>query len=127
MGHFQGLLHRNTIKADADADADADVQKSVDANLEFLVTVFKGNFHACACKILEISKLDDPVHLPPSLTHKSTPTQLQFQFIQQIASQIEECTLTDTRKEVQETDNKLYNYTQVLCTCSRIQRWLGRR
>ena len=93
MGHFQGLLHRNIIKAD--------VKKSVDANLEFLDTVFKGHILACACKILEISKLDDPVHLPPSLTYKSTPIQEQFQFVQRIASQIvEECTLIDTCKEV---------------------------
>ena len=108
LGHFQGLLHRNTVKAD--------VKKSVDANLEFLDTVFKGHILACACKILEISKLDDPVHLPPSLTHKSTPTQEQFQFVQRIASQIvEECTLIDTCKEVQETDDKVYNYARVLC------------
>ena len=107
LRYFQGLLHRNTVKAD--------VKKAVDVNLEFLDTVFKGHILACACKILEISKFDDPVHLPPSLTHKSTPPQLQFQFVQRIASQIvEECTLIDTCKEIQETDDKVYNYARVL-------------
>ena len=108
MGYFQGLLHRNTVKAD--------VKKSVDANLEFLDTVFKGHILACACKILEISKLDDPVHLSPSLTHKSTPPQVQFKFVEQIASRIvEECTLIDTCRKVQETDDNVYNYARVLC------------
>ena len=36
--------------------------------------------------------------------------------VRRIASQIvEECTLIDTCKEVQETDDKVYNYAQVLC------------
>ena len=64
---------------------------------------------------MEISNLNDPVHLPPSLTHKSTPLQLQFQFVQWIASQIvDECTLIDTCKEVQENDDKVYNYAREL-------------
>ena len=104
---FQGLLHRNTVKAD--------VKKAVDANLEFLDTVFKGHILACACKTLEISKLDSPVHLPPSLTHMSTPPRLQYQFLQRIASEIvEQCTLIDTCKEIPESDDKVYNYTRVL-------------
>ena len=50
LGYFQGLLHRHTVKVD--------VKKSVDANLEFLLTVFRGHVLACACKILEIHTLD---------------------------------------------------------------------
>lgn len=100
LRYFQGVLHRNTV-----------VKKAVDANLEFLDTVFKGHILACVCKILEIS---NPIHLPPSLTHKSTPPQLQLQFVQRIASQVVECTLIDTCKEIQETDDKVYNYARVL-------------
>jgi hypothetical protein len=59
--------------------------------------------------------IHDPVHLPPSLTHKSTPPQVQFQFVQWIASQVvEECTVIDTCKKVQETNDKVYNYALVL-------------
>jgi hypothetical protein len=54
LRHFQALLNRNTVKAD--------VKKSVDANLEFLDTVFKGHILACACKILEISMTQYTFH-----------------------------------------------------------------
>ena len=43
LGYFQALLHLNTVKAN--------VKKSVDANLEFLDTMFKGNILACSCKM----------------------------------------------------------------------------
>ena len=106
LRYFQGLLHRNTVNAD--------VKKAVDANLEFMDTVFKGHILACACRILEISKLDDPVYLLPSLTQKSATSQRQLQFIQRIASQIvEECTLIDTCKHMSESDDKVYNYARV--------------
>ena len=106
LRYFQGLLHRNTVNAD--------VKKAVDANLEFMDTVFKGHILACACRILEISKLDDPVHLQPSLTHKSASPRLQLQFVRRIASQIvEECILIDTGKHMSETDDNVYNYARV--------------
>ena len=44
------LAHSENVKVD--------VKKSVDANLEFLLTVFRGHVLACACKILEIHTLD---------------------------------------------------------------------
>ena len=101
-------MHRNNVKAD--------VKKAVDANLEFLLTVFRGHVLACACKILEISTLDGTVHLPPALTHKSASTQQQFQFVQRIASQIvDQCTLINTCEEISECDDKVYNYARVLC------------
>ena len=72
----------------------ADVKKAVDANLEFLMAVFKGHILACACQILEISILDGILHLPPVLTHTSGSLQQQYQFVQRIVSQVvEQCTL----------------------------------
>ena len=108
LRYFQSLLNRTTVKSD--------VKKAVDANLEFLLTVFKGHILACACQILDIDTLDGKVHLPPSLTHSSAPTRLQVQFVQRIASQIvEQCTLIDTCSEIRESDDKVYNYARVLC------------
>ena len=113
LGYFQGLLHRHTVKVD--------VKKSVDANLEFLLTVFRGHVLACACKILEIHTLDGTVHLPPALTHRSASTQQQLHFVQRIASQIvDECTLINTCEEIPECDDKVYNYARVLCHYSAI-------
>jgi len=106
LRYFQGLLHRSNIKAD--------VKKAVDANLEFLSTVFKAHILACACNILEISSLNAPIYLPPTLTHTSTPARLQFQFVQRIASRIvDKCTLVDICKEIPECDDKVYNYARV--------------
>ena len=108
MGYFKSLLHRNNVKAD--------VKKAVDADLEFLITVFKGHILACACKILQISTLNSPVHLPPELTHPSTPTQRQLQFVKRIASQVvDQCTLIDFCSVVQDTNDKVYNYSRVVC------------
>lgn len=108
LDYFRGLLHHNTVNAD--------VKKAVDANFEFLFTVFKGHILACACLILEISSLDSTVHPPPALMHTSASQQQQYQFVQQIASQVvEQCTLINTCEEIPECDNKTYNYARVLC------------
>ena len=108
LRYLQSLLNCNTVKAD--------VKKAFNTNLEFLLTVFKGHVLACACQILEITTLDGKVHLPPSLTHSSAPTQLQFQFVQRIASVIvDQCTLINTCTEITECDDKVYNYARVLC------------
>ena len=58
--YFKSLLRRTTVTSD--------VKKAVDANVEFLLTIFKGHVLAKACKILEISTLDGVIHLPPALT-----------------------------------------------------------
>ena len=108
LRYFQSLLNCNTVTAD--------VKKAVDANLEFLLMVFKGHILACACQILEINALDGKVHLPPSLTHSSAPARLQFQFVQRIASAVvDQCTLINTCTEITECDDKVYNYARVLC------------
>ena len=67
LGYFQSLLHHNRMKAD--------VKKAVDANLEVLLTLFKGHVLACSCEILEISSCT--MHLPPALTHTSAFKQQQ--------------------------------------------------
>ena len=104
--YFKSLLRRTTVTSD--------VKKAVDANIEFLLTVFK--VLAKACGILEIPTLDSTIPLPPALTHSSTPTHRQLQFVKNIASEIvKECTLINTCTEIQESDDRVYNYAKVLC------------
>ena len=108
LRYFQGLLHRTNVKAD--------VKKAVDANQEFLSTVFKAHILAYACNMLEISSLDGNVQLPPHLIHASTSASRQFQFVERIASRIvDECTLLNICNEIPECDDKVYNYSRVLC------------
>lgn len=110
LGYFKSLLRRTTVTSD--------VKKAVDANTEFLSVVFKGHILAKACEILEISSLSDPVHLPPALTHKSTPPSQQLRYVQRIATQIVmECTLIDSCGE---TEDRVYNYARVVCHYSAI-------
>jgi len=108
LRYFQSLLNRNPVKSDV---------KAVDANLEFLATVFRGHILASACKELEIFTLDGNVPLPPSLTHSSTPATQQLKFVEHIASHVvDECTLISSCGEVVETDDKVYNYARYFAT-----------
>ena len=108
LRHFQALLQRNTVNAN--------VKKAVDANLEFLHTVFKGLILSEACKILEL-KPGQCMHLPPSLTPSRAPhaQRLQHRFIHKIASEIvDRCTLIDSCRQIVESKDGVYNYTRVL-------------
>ena len=106
LGYFRSLLNRNTITTDP--------KKAVDANLEFLDTVFKGHLLASACKILGVSKLDSKLPLPPGIHQASTQQKLAY--VRCLATQVvDECTLIDTSEEVSETDDKVYNYLRALC------------
>ena len=62
LGCFQSLLNRYNVK---------DLKKEVDASIDFLLTVVKGHFLACACKILGITSLKSRVALPPHI-YKAT-------------------------------------------------------
>ena len=73
LRYFQSPLNRNTVKSD--------VKKAVNANFEFLATVFRGHILTSACKELEISTLDGNVPLPPSLTPSLTPATQQLMFV----------------------------------------------
>ena len=86
------------------------MKKAVDANLEFLSTVFKAHVLAFACNMLEISSLDGNVQLPPHLIHASTSASRQFQFVERIASRIvDKCTLLNICNE-----NVMTRYTIML-------------
>lgn len=83
LGYFQSLLNRYNVK---------NPKKEVDASIDFFLTVVKGHFLACACKILGITSLDSRVALPPQI-YKATIDQ-QRAYIVSIARQVvHQCTL----------------------------------
>ena len=109
LGYFKSLLNHTTVKNEP--------KQSVDACLEFLLTVVKGHILAVACEVLGVSKLDSPIQLPPGIRNSSP--QHQFCFVRSIAVQvIEKCGVVGaalTRKTVEEVKDGVYNYARVLC------------
>ncbi len=108
LGYFQSLLNRYSVK---------NPKKEVDASIDFLLTVVKGHFLACACKILGITSLNSRVALPPQI-YKATIDQ-QWAYITSIAKQVVyQCTLigeTFVNGKVIDSGDHVYNYARVLC------------
>ena len=102
---------------------------SVDATIDFLMTVYKGHLLACACKILGIKTLTDPVDIPDYIL-KGSQVQ-QHAYISEIAAEIvEQATLVweayqgeefqdaddgEDDYEFPESGDGKYNYARVLC------------
>ena len=63
-----------------------DPKKEVDATIDFLYTVLKGHWLACACNILGISTLDEPIKVPNGL-YKATQSEQQC-FVENIACEV---------------------------------------
>ena len=55
-----------------------DPKKEVDATIDFLYTVIKGHWLACACEILSISTLDGPIALSEGLLKAGQKKQQLF-------------------------------------------------
>lgn len=85
--------------------------------MDFLLTVVKGHFLACACKILGITSLNSQVALPPHI-YKGTTDQ-QRAYITSIAKQVvHQCTLIGesfVNGIVCDSGDYVYNYAKVLC------------
>ena len=95
-------------------DSNLKSKKAVDANIDFLVTVVKGHLLASACEELGIANPDDSISLP--LTIQRALVQRKWEYISHLASQIvEKNTLIDITSYVADTEDKIYNYTRVLC------------
>ena len=106
LRHFQVLLNRTNVKQD--------VKKAVDANLEFYLTVMKGHLLAYACKILGCSKLDDTLVLPRGI--QRAPIEQQWEYISHLAGTIvNECTFIDVSGDVDDSEDRVYNYARILC------------
>ena len=106
LRHFQILLNRSNVKQDT--------KKAVDANLEFYLTVVKGHLLAYACKVLGCSKLDDTLVLPQGIKH--APIEQQWEYLSNLAGIIvKECTLIDISSDIEDTQDRVYNYARNLC------------
>lgn len=66
----------------------------MNACTDFIYTVVKGHYVACACNVLGISSIDEPPVLPPGI-HSATAAQ-KLAFITRIAKLVvSRCTLID--------------------------------
>ena len=100
MAFFHSLLNSTAVTKE--------LKKDVNACTDFIGAVVKGHFLACACGILGVTSLDEPLTLPPGLYKASAIEQLTF--INDISKiVIEHCCLVQ---------GSLTNET-----CSRQQRW----
>ena len=69
-----------------------ELKKDVNACIDFISTVMKGHFLACACGILGVTSLDGQLTLPPGL-HKASAVE-QLTFINDISKiVVERCSL----------------------------------
>ena len=94
-----------------------DPKKDVNACVDFINTVVKGHFVACACDVLGISSPDEPPVLPPGIHTASEREQLAL--INRVARLVvDRCTLIDgafTNEAVVDNRDSVYNYARVLC------------
>ena len=98
-------------------------KKSVDATIEFFDTVTKGHWLGCACEILEITSLDDPIVLPPQV-EKGRPRD-KLAYVKDLASKVVERlslvesaflnTTTNDGDTTIDAEDRKFNYTRVLC------------
>ena len=94
-----------------------DPKKDVNACVDFINTVVKGHFVACACEVLGITSIDEPPVLPPGIHRASEREKLAF--INRVARLVvDRCTLIDgafTNETVVDNGDGVYNYARVLC------------
>ena len=109
LAFFRSRLNRIAVTKDP--------KKDVNACMDFIYTVVKGHYVACACRVLGISSVDEPPVLPPGI-HKETDDH-KLAFITRIAKLVvHRCTLVDgtfTNETAPDKDDGVYNYTRVLC------------
>ena len=88
----------------------------MNACIDFIYTVVKGHYVACACDVLGIS-VDEPPVLPPGI-HGATNAQ-KLAFITRVAKLVaDRCTLIDgtfSHDTAPDKDDGVYNYARVLC------------
>ena len=105
LSFFKGYLHRSNVTKI--------VKKAVDANVEFFLTVFKGQL-ACACNLLGCGSVDDSLQLPSGILRASRIH--KWEYIRQLSSKIVDvCTIVDISNDVKDTKDKVYDYARVLC------------
>ena len=106
LGFFRNKLNRIAVTKEP--------KKDVNATLDFLDTVIKGHWLACACNVLGITSLDDPVLIPAGLSGAE-----QEEFVERIARKVvDKVTLVESsfqECDTPNTANGIYNYARILC------------
>ena len=99
-----------------------DPKKAVDASIDFLLTVVKGHFPACACKILGITSLNLLVALPPHIFEATIEQQRTY--ITSIAKQlVHQCTLVGESFINKKCVTQVTMYTIMLDCCVTLVQW----
>ena len=106
LAFFRSRLNRIAVTKE--------LKKDVNACIDFISTVMKGHFLACACGILGVTSLDGPLTLPPGLHAVE-----QLTFIYDISKiVVERCSLVQgslTNETVVDNNDGVYNYARILC------------
>lgn len=107
---FRNKLNRITLTRDP--------KKQVDATIDFIYTVVKGHWIACACEVLGIRDVDGPIKFPAGIFAADLET--KWKFVQDIARKVvDRLTLVEsafiTPGEISDTTDTKYNYARVLC------------
>ena len=107
---FRNKLNRTSLSNE--------VKKQVDTTIDFLYTVVKGHWVACACEILGISDVEGPVNFPRGIYNEQQDKQQEY--VESIARKVvERLTLVESAfiipGEIEDTQDTCYNYARVLC------------
>ena len=111
LAFFRNRLNRISVTKDP--------KKDVNTCVDFLYTVVKGHYLACACEILGVTSLDNPLThvLPPGIQSADKATQLAF--IEDLARKVvERCSIIEesfTGKMKDDFNDGAFNYARVLC------------
>ena len=71
------------------------MKKDVNACIDFITTIVRGHYLACACEIFGVSQIDEQLVLPNGILKASDPEKLAF--ISKIASMVvEHCSLIES-------------------------------
>ena len=107
---FRNKLNRKTLSNDP--------KKQVDATIDFVYTVVKGHWIACACEILGITDVDGTISYPRELLKDDLDKKREF--VEGIATQVvDRLTLVDSAflapGEMVDSGDTCYNYARVMC------------
>ena len=102
---FRNKLNRTSVSSDP--------KKEVDATINFLYTVIKGHWIACACEILGITDVEGPIRFPQRLF--TADLQKKRAFVEGIAKKVvDRLTLVDSAflvpGETVDSGDTRYNY-----------------
>ena len=107
---FRNKLNRTSLSTDP--------KKQVDATIDFVNTVVKGHWIACACEILGITDIEGTITIPRGLLKEDLEKKRKF--IEELAQQVvNRLTLVESSflvpGEIDDSGDTCYNYARVLC------------